>query len=138
MKRTSDVGIIISIISIVYWIYLIDPFKGKPQIRNYKKLINNNRYLIIHVFISSLLFIIGLYRNSYFKSPEFFSYSPLFFIAIVKGMNVISRKTMNRDFHLLIRGDRLKTDIFDHFASFATMGMSFVLALLLSHILSFV
>jgi len=108
-------------ISMLYWFYLLDPFKSKPQTRRYKKLLNDKKTKVINLTISILLSIVGLTQLLILHQPVLGTLLPLAFIITIFFLNYISLKTSSRDFHLLLRGDMLKTSAFDKLASYITL-----------------
>ena len=107
-------------LSILYWIYLLDPFKSRPFSRNYLRLYNDKRYLLINLIISSLLLIAN--------TP--FSGLPLIFILLALLTNKISLISYGRNFKLILRGDSVKAKLIDYVFSISLLLLSMTLSLL--------
>lgn len=133
--RLNNISIALFIISMLYWFYLLDPFKSKPQTRRYKKLLNDKKTKVINLSISILLLIVGLTQLIIFRQPELGTLLPFTFIMTIFLLNYISLKTSSRDFHLVLRGDMLKTSAFDKFASFIALILPWFIDLIIPMLL---
>jgi hypothetical protein len=135
--RLDNISTILLFVSLIYWLYLLDPFKSKPQTRRYKKIINDKTTRHVNVLLSLILLTIGLLRFFLYKKADIGPMLPITFIITVIILNTFSQRTTSRDFHLLFRGDMLKTSTYDKIASFVAllfpMLISFFIPLTLSH-----
>lgn len=115
-----------NLLAFAYWLYLLDPLKSKPQIRRYKSLLKTKNALVTHLLVATFfaLFATLLIINK--KQRDIFSFIPQFFIILVVAFNKICRYRYHRDFHLVIRGDRLKTSWFDKLASILVLILPFL------------
>ncbi|POY39330.1 hypothetical protein C3K47_02190 [Solitalea longa] len=115
--------------TIIYWLFLLDPFKNEPIKRNYKKLISNPTFFWVNFTIAALFFIYGLAYCSK-QNAFFFTFMPLYFILLVKFINSIFINSYNRDFIFLMKHDRYKTQFVDKICSILLHILPFVLALI--------
>ena len=106
----DKIAILIFLFSIIYFFfYLVDPFKEKPRMRNSKKLVDNQKFLSTNIFISTLLFLVGLVKFQFGDKGAFvFSAMPLLFIACCLLANLTVKKYYKKEFVLLLRFDGLK------------------------------
>jgi hypothetical protein len=130
--QMDNTSILIFVFTTIYWLYLLDPFKSKPQTRRYKKIINDKKILFINTCICLLLVGIGLTRIMELHKGDFILLTPFLFLIFVLGLNFVSKAIYARDFHLIMRGDMLKTSVFDAIASILAIIAPFVLSLILT------
>jgi len=74
---------------------------------------------------------IGLIRIFGQHQPEIFALAPISFILTIFVLNSISQKLNSRDFHLIIRGDTLKTSVFDQVASIVALVLPFLISFII-------
>ncbi len=130
--KMDNTSIAIFIFTSIYWIYLLDPFKSKPQNRRYKKILHDKTTLISNSSICLVLAVLGTIRIIGFQQHDFIALTPLLFIIFLFCFNFVSRKLYARDLHLIIRGDMLKASFFDYFASVFIIIIPFVLSIILT------
>jgi hypothetical protein len=115
MPHQNYLSLFVLLASVIYYLYLLDPFRGKPLKRNYKKILNDFGFFLLNLCIAILFSAVGI-LSILFREDERgsvgFTMSPLFFIVSVKAVNAYSRKYYNRDFFLLLRGDIVKSSSF--------------------------
>lgn len=137
IMRLDNISTILFFTSVIYWLYLLDPFKSKPQTRRYKKIVSDKTTRLINVFISLILMTVGLVRLYIYHKVIIGPLLPITFILTVIVLNNISQKLTARDFHLLLRWDTLKTSAYDKFASFFALLfpwlITFIIPLTLRH-----
>lgn len=133
MKNKDILPLILFILSVAYWLYLVDPFKGKPVKRNYNKLLNNRRYFFTQLIISGILVIINFFllRQCNADSGTMFFLTSFFFILIVKGINQYFRMRFDRNIIFLVRGDAIKTPFADILGSILLFIVPFTLAIVI-------
>lgn len=121
MPKTINISLIIAVISFLYWIYLIDPFRRRPLRRNYIKLNKDQKYLWINVCLSVLLMI----------TNKPMTCLPLLFILIALGANKTSLYFFKRNFFFILRGDLVRGTFFDYFFSVCLMTIPMVISIII-------
>ena len=102
----NDMPVIISLLPLLYWVYLIDPFTSKIPKRNYLRLYRDKKYLFINLGISLLFIVVGL--NMRLRGDielQISVFTPLLFILISLFLNKYMLKSKGRDFKFILRGD---------------------------------
>lgn len=133
--KLDNVSTSILIIGLLYWIYLLDPFKSKSQLRIYKKILQNRSFFYTNCILATSLFIIALIRIVIYNKPDMYGLLPLIFIVTIFILNYFSKIINKRDFHLRIQGDMLTTPAFDWVASIIAIVFPLVSSTLISILL---
>jgi len=76
---------------LIYWLFLIDPFKRRPLSRNYLKLYKNGRFFIICLILAIILIVLDL--SMLFSHRLGFPSIPFFFILISR---LLVHQSVNR------------------------------------------
>lgn len=95
--------LLLTVFSFSYWIYLIDPFTNNAKKRNYLRLYKDRKYLIFNLILSAAVIGAGGLLNCW----------PLVFILLALSINRFSNYFFQRDFVLILRGERVNKRYFD-------------------------
>ena len=131
MPKQEYPSLLIFLCSIIYYVYLLDPFKWKPIKRNYKRLLADPKYFRLNLWIAILFVsagVMSLLLRGGKAGAEAFTMAPILFVLLVKAVNSYSRKYYKRDFILLLRGDVIKTSLSDKLSSFIVILFPLVLS----------
>jgi hypothetical protein len=116
-----------TLLSILFWLFLIDPFKRRTFKRNYFKLYQNKLFLIICLSISIIL---TLLPHIVLTLPMAFSTLPFWYILTSL---LLVKATLNKKklpFKFIQRYDLIKLNLKDFIFSTVLMIVPFVLAII--------
>lgn len=114
-------------IGLVYWLYLLSPFQRNFTKRNYKKLLNNVDFFVLHLAVSGLLFVV----NFIFGQPFFTFYVPFLLILCIRFCNAIYQGLGDgRDFIFIMRDDLYKHNGWDLFFSICCLVLPLVFSII--------
>lgn len=122
------------LLCLFYWGYLLSPFSNLNK-RNYLRLIKEDRFLLIHLFLSLMLAFIGFNRLNHHYDFNTFCFTPLLFILMTKAIDFIFQKRYNRVFILRMRGNNNKIpnkEVKDLIASYILILSPIVIPMLIA------
>jgi hypothetical protein len=134
MSPADILVILLTAISLIYYVYLVDPFKWRASMRHYTKLIANPAYYRANMGISLCLVVLGvvcLFSRNANDAGAAFAFSPLLFIFCIRFANARSLNYQHRSFRLILRGEvsKINTSAFDVIASIFVFMISLLLPL---------
>ncbi|MET4137938.1 hypothetical protein [Pedobacter sp. UYP1] len=126
---------ILFVLALICWVYLIDPFCSRPLNRNYLRLYEDKKFLIISLLIAMTFLISGyVFITSDPVIP--FAVLPAVFIVIDLLLIKISISHLGRPFCFIQRGDLVKGEPADRLYSFMLLAGPFLLSFISAYLIS--